>query len=141
MGGAWKGAGDRRGRGQGTGVEGGTPVRWVEVEGLRVWVSGFGGFGCRVGGCGVGRRGVEFGVSVLRVYGLGFEHGPCCATSSPPCWLAEATQGQMDGFFSQLSYTCQLEEVASVGGSPKSCPQLDSRVAAGSRRKAGPTRD
>jgi len=36
-------------------------------------------------------------------------------------WIArrasalEATQGQMDGFFSQLSYKCHLEEVASVG--------------------------
>ena len=27
----------------------------------------------------------------------------------------EATQGQMDGFLSQLSYECHLEEVASVG--------------------------
>jgi len=27
----------------------------------------------------------------------------------------EATQGQMDGFFSQLPYKCYLEEVASVG--------------------------
>jgi len=27
----------------------------------------------------------------------------------------EATQGQMDGFFSQLPYKCHLEEVASVG--------------------------
>ena len=27
----------------------------------------------------------------------------------------EATQGQMDGFFSQLPYTHQLEQVASVG--------------------------
>ena len=27
----------------------------------------------------------------------------------------EATQGQMDGVFSQLPYTCHLEEVASVG--------------------------
>ena len=27
----------------------------------------------------------------------------------------EATQGQMDGFCSQLPYTCYLEEVASVG--------------------------
>ena len=26
----------------------------------------------------------------------------------------EATQGQMDGFFSQLPYKCYLEEVASV---------------------------
>jgi len=27
----------------------------------------------------------------------------------------EATQGQMDGFFSQLPYKCHLEEVASAG--------------------------
>ena len=27
----------------------------------------------------------------------------------------EATQGQMDGFFSQLPYKCHLEKVASVG--------------------------
>ena len=27
----------------------------------------------------------------------------------------EATQGQMDGFFSQLPYKCHLEEVASGG--------------------------
>jgi len=27
----------------------------------------------------------------------------------------EATQGQIDGFFSQLPYKCHLEEVASVG--------------------------
>jgi len=27
----------------------------------------------------------------------------------------EATQGQMDGFFSQLTYKCHLEELASVG--------------------------
>ena len=31
-------------------------------------------------------------------------------------WAAlEATQGQMDGFCSQLPYQCYLEEVASVG--------------------------
>ena len=40
----------------------------------------------------------------------------------------EATQGQMDGFFSQLPYKCYLEEVASVGNGLKICPQLDSRV-------------
>ena len=40
----------------------------------------------------------------------------------------EATQWQMDGFFSQLSYKCQLEEAASVGDRPNVCPQLDSRV-------------
>ena len=27
----------------------------------------------------------------------------------------EATQGQIDSFFSQLPYKCHLEEVASVG--------------------------
>ena len=27
----------------------------------------------------------------------------------------EATQGQMDGFFSQLPYKCNLEKVASMG--------------------------
>ena len=35
------------------------------------------------------------------------------STESGP--FLEATQGQMDGFFSQLSYKCHLEEVASVG--------------------------
>ena len=34
----------------------------------------------------------------------------CVCTSA-----LEATQGQMDGFFSQLPYKCNLEEVASVG--------------------------
>jgi len=35
---------------------------------------------------------------------------------SPDCSSAlEATQGQNDGFFSQLPYKCYLEEVASVG--------------------------
>ena len=39
--------------------------------------------------------------------------------SSPPSLRApalEATQGQMDGFFSQLPYKCHLEEVASLRG-------------------------
>ena len=49
----------------------------------------------------------------------------------------EATQGQMDGFFSQLQYKCHLEEVASVGDRLKICPQLDSRV--GNRRIQGVT--
>ena len=31
--------------------------------------------------------------------------------------VPEATQGQMHGFFSQLSYNCHLEEVAFVGDS------------------------
>jgi len=29
--------------------------------------------------------------------------------------VLKATQGQIDGFFSQLPYKCNLEEVASVG--------------------------
>jgi len=33
----------------------------------------------------------------------------------PPDTALEATQGQMDDFFSQLPYKCYLEEVASVG--------------------------
>ena len=40
----------------------------------------------------------------------------------------EATQGQMDGLFSQLPYKCHLKEVASVGGWLEICPQLNSRV-------------
>ena len=46
-------------------------------------------------------------------------------------WVSalEATQGQMDGFFSRLPYKCHLEEVASVGDWLKICPQLDSKVA------------
>jgi len=45
----------------------------------------------------------------------------------------EATQGQMDGFLSQLPYKCHLEEVASVGDYFKICPQLDSRGGLGLR--------
>ena len=40
----------------------------------------------------------------------------------------EATQGQMDSFFSQLPYKCYLEEVASVGDGLKVFSQLDFRV-------------
>jgi len=42
--------------------------------------------------------------------------------------ILEATQGQMDGFFSQLTFTCHLEEVASVGDLLEICSQPDSRV-------------
>ena len=48
----------------------------------------------------------------------------------------EATQGQMDGFFSQLPYTCHLGQVASVGDRLKFCPELGSRVAYKSIRMA-----
>ena len=54
--------------------------------------------GCLQGG--LPWRGAGFGASV----------------SGQNCRAAlEATQGQMDGFFSQLPYTCYIEEVASVG--------------------------
>ena len=43
----------------------------------------------------------------------------------------DATQGQIDGFFSQLPYKCQLEEVASVGDSLEICPWVASSVASG----------
>jgi len=40
----------------------------------------------------------------------------------------EATQGQFDGFFSQLPYTYHQNRVASVGDSLKICPWVTSRV-------------
>ena len=46
----------------------------------------------------------------LRVWGV----AACCTLVRSVTDL-EATQGQMDGFFSQLPYKCHLEEVASVG--------------------------
>ena len=66
-----------------------------------------------------------------------------CFTEAPPSAQAageaslrpfavsalEATQGQMDGFFSRPPYKCHFEEVASVGDLLSICPQLDSRVA------------
>ena len=48
-----------------------------------------------------------------------------CSRSSRASVL-EATQGQIDGFFSQLPYKCHLFEVASVGYRLKICPQLNS---------------
>ena len=36
--------------------------------------------------------------------------------------VLEATQGQIDGFFSQLPFKCYPLEVASVGDSLKICP-------------------
>jgi hypothetical protein len=53
-----------------------------------------------------------------------FLHGE--KTRSAPA--LEATQGQMDGFFSQLLYKCHLQESASVGDRLKICPHIDSRV-------------
>ena len=41
--------------------------------------------------------------------------GACHPGNPNPETALEATQGQMDGFFSQFPYQCYLEEVASVG--------------------------
>jgi len=40
----------------------------------------------------------------------------------------QATQGQIDGFFSQLPYTCHQNRVASVGDGLDICPWVASRV-------------
>ena len=49
-----------------------------------------------------------------------------------PCYTAlETTNGQMDGFFSQLSYKCHQNRVASVGDWLKICPWVASRVGCG----------
>ena len=40
----------------------------------------------------------------------------------------ETTQGQIDGFVSQLPVKCYLPKVASVGGRLKICPWVASRV-------------
>ena len=40
----------------------------------------------------------------------------------------ETTQGQMDGFFSQLLFKCYLPEVASLCDLLKICPWVVSRV-------------
>ena len=51
------------------------------------------------------------------------DHSPHASEHAHMCGVVErvqaaaleATQGQMDGFFSQLHYECHLEEVAFVG--------------------------
>ena len=45
----------------------------------------------------------------FRVYGLGFREGIGSRAA------LEATQGQIDGFFSQLPYKCHQNRVAHVG--------------------------
>ena len=40
----------------------------------------------------------------------------------------ETSQGQIDGFFSQLPFKCYLSEVASVGNRLKTCPWVASRA-------------
>ena len=46
----------------------------------------------------------------------------------------EATQGQIDGFFSQLPYGRHQDRVASVGDGLKMCPWVTSRVVLGPLR-------
>ena len=43
----------------------------------------------------------------------------------------EATQGQIDGFFSQLPHNCHQNRMASVGDWLKICPWVTSRVESG----------
>ena len=62
----------------------------------------------------------SFGTDVTRLQAA--EQVPLLETT------LEATQGQIDGSFSQLPYKCHLEEVASVGDGLEICPQFDSRV-------------
>ena len=57
----------------------------------------------RPGGCGGGGRRARGKISCFRALDL------------RSCLALEATQGQLDGSFSQLPYKCHLEEVASVG--------------------------
>ena len=45
----------------------------------------------------------------------------------------EATQGKIDGFFSQLPYKCRQNRVASVGDWLVICPWVASRVASSAR--------
>ena len=47
------------------------------------------------------------------------------------------TQGQIDGFFSQLPFKCYLPEVASVGDRLKICPRVASRVVSGAKTGRG----
>ena len=47
---------------------------------------------------------------VIRMRAIGFGVRRCTPSSA-----LEATQGQMDGFFSQLPYKYYLEEITSVG--------------------------
>ena len=51
-----------------------------------------------------------------------------CPPPFPHLPTLEITQGQIDGFFSQLPYKSHLEEVVSAGDWHKNCPQPDSRA-------------
>ena len=51
--------------------------------------------------------------------------------------ILEASQGQIDGFFSQLPFKYNLPEVASVGDFLKICPWVASRVGGGGDGGAG----
>ena len=108
-------------QGAGCGVQG-AGFR-VQGSGCRVQGAGFKvqGSGCRVQGSGFRAWGLG-----LRVKGLGlrvelrkghtWRLRSTAASSRVKCSFSdEATQGQNDGFFSQLQYKCYLEEAASVG--------------------------
>ena len=51
-----------------------------------------------------------------RLRGHGFQLPHVALVRSGITSTLETAQGQMDGFFSQLSFRCYLPEVASVGG-------------------------
>ena len=59
--------------------------------------------------------------------------GGTCSVQTPVVTHStlETTQGQIDGFFSQLPFRCYLPEVASVGDRHKICPWVASRVVCG----------
>ena len=60
-------------------------------------------------------------------------------TKRKPKATLKTSQGQIDGFFSQLPFKCYLPEVASVGDALKICPWVASRV--GDERKRRKTGD
>ena len=58
-------------------------------------------------------------------------HAPGATRQDETSWnvtALETTQGQIDGFRSQLPFKCYLPEVASVGDLLKICPWVASRV-------------
>ena len=102
----------------------------IQGSGFRVWVLGFRvqGLGFRVWGlpvrqCSPGTgpapAHLRFGISGLRdgieSSGIRGKMYGCGKRTLGLRAALEATQGQMNGFFSQLPYKCHLKEVASVG--------------------------
>ena len=93
----------------------------IRVSGFRFRVSGFG-----TGSLGFRNSVFGFWVSGLGIWCKGFEGDLKGASAPGPSTedervnrtavdtALEKTQGQIDGFFSQLSFKCYLPEVASV---------------------------